>query len=71
MSLSREIILFVFVPPLIFESALNLDNKLLLRTLVPALVLAGPGLLLSAAIVGGSLSWLTPLPVGNALLLAL
>lgn len=71
MSLSREIILFVFVPPLVFESALNLDNKLLLRTLVPALVLAGPGLLLSAAIVGGFLSWLTPLSVGDALLLAL
>ncbi|PSP00802.1 MAG: transporter, partial [Cyanobacteria bacterium QS_7_48_42] len=46
-------------------SALNLDNKLLLRTLVPALVLAGPGLLLSAAIVGGFLSWLTPLSVGE------
>lgn len=71
MSLSREIILFVFVPPLIFESALNLDNKLLLRTLVPALVLAGPGLLLSAAIVEGFLSWLTSLSVGDALLLAL
>jgi CPA1 family monovalent cation:H+ antiporter len=70
-SLSREIILFVFVPPLIFESALNLDNKLLLRTLVPALVLAGPGLLLSAAIVGGIPVVANSPVVGDALLLAL
>jgi NhaP-type Na+/H+ or K+/H+ antiporter len=55
------------VPPLIFESALNLDNRVLLKTLTPALILAGPGLLVSALIVGGSLAWLTPLSLGGAL----
>ena len=66
--LSEEIILFIFVPPLIFESALNMDSRILLRTLAPVLVLAAPGLLISTAIVGTILAWLTPLSLGQALL---
>ena len=66
--LSHDLILFVFVPPLIFESALNLDSRLLFRNLLPILTLAGPGLLLSTAIVGGILSWGTPLELPQALL---
>ncbi len=66
--LSEELILFIFVPPLIFESALNMDSRLLLRNLTPTLVLAAPGLLLSTAIVGTVLAWLTPLSLGQALL---
>lgn len=67
-NLSHDLILFVFVPPLIFESALNLDSRLLLRNLVPVLVLAGPGLLISTLIVGAIVTWGTPLPLGQALL---
>ena len=55
--LSPEIILFVFLPTLIFESAFNLDARLLSRNLAPVLTLAAPGLLLSTAIVGGLLGW--------------
>ena len=66
--LSEELILFIFVPPLIFESALNMDSRLLLRNLTPVLVLAAPGLLISTAIVGSVLAWLTPLSLGQALL---
>ena len=66
--LSEEIILFIFVPPLIFESALNMDSRILLRNLPPVLVLAAPGLLISTAILGFLLSWLTPLTLGQALL---
>ena len=66
--LSHELILFVFVPPLIVESALNLDRRLLLRNLLPILTLAGPGLLISTAIVGGLLCWGTPLDLPQALL---
>ena len=40
LTLSHDLILFVFVPPLIFESALNLDSRLLLRNLNPILTLA-------------------------------
>ena len=53
LTLSHDLILFVFVPPLIFESALNLDSRLLLRNLTPILTLAAPGLLISTAIGGG------------------
>ena len=67
-SLSEELILFIFVPPLIFESALNMDGRLLLRNLPPILTLAAPGLLISTAIVGTVLAWLTPLSLGQALL---
>ena len=66
--LSEELILFIFVPPLIFESALNMDSRILLRNLSPVLVLAAPGLLISTAIVGTILAWLTPLSLGQALL---
>lgn len=68
LTLSHTLILFVFVPPLIFESALNLDSRLLLRNLIPILTLAAPGLLLSTAIVGGILSWGTNLELPQALL---
>ena len=68
LSLSPHLILYIFVPPLIFESAINLDNKLLLQTLAPSMTLAGPGLLLSAGIMGGFLSWVTPLSFSEALL---
>lgn len=67
-NLSHDLILFVFVPPLIFESALNLDGRLLLRNLAPVLTLAGPGLLISTAIVGAIVAWGTPLTLGQALL---
>ncbi len=66
--LSPEIILFVFLPTLIFESAFNMDSRLLAKNLTPVVALAAPGLLLSTVIVGGLVSWLTPLPLGYALL---
>jgi CPA1 family monovalent cation:H+ antiporter len=68
LQLSPELILFVFLPTLIFESAFSLDSRLLSRNLAPVLILAAPGLLISTAIVGGMLSWLTPLDLGPALL---
>lgn len=61
-------IMFLFIPILIFESAFNMDVPLLLRNLGPTLVLAGPGLLLSTAIVGGLIHYLTALPLGSALI---
>ncbi|MEM6715186.1 MAG: sodium:proton antiporter [Cyanobacteria bacterium P01_C01_bin.147] len=68
LSLSHDLILFVFVPPLIFDSALNLDGRLLFRNLAPILLLAVPGLLISTVVVGGILSSGTPLTFSQALL---
>lgn len=67
-TLSHELILFLFVPPLVFESALNMDSRMLARNLKPVVMLAVPGLLLSAAIIGFLLHWLTPLELPQALL---
>jgi len=66
--LSPELILFVFLPTLIFESAFNLDSRLLARNLMPVLVLAAPGLVASMLVIGALLSWVTPLSLGAALL---
>jgi CPA1 family monovalent cation:H+ antiporter len=46
----HDLIFFVLLPALIFESALNLDTRLLLRNLIPILILALPLMLLSAGI---------------------
>lgn len=67
-SLSPEIILFIFLPTLIFESAFNMDSRLLSQNLTPVLALAAPGILISTAIVGGLVTLATPLPLGPALL---
>ena len=66
-SLSPDLILFVFLPTLIFESAFNLDVRLLSRNLAPVLILAAPGLVLSTVIVAALMTWLTPLTLGPAL----
>jgi CPA1 family monovalent cation:H+ antiporter len=67
--LSPEVILFVFLPTLIFESAFNLDARQLRRNIAPVLTLAVPGLLLSTTLIG-TLVWLaTPFDFLPALLL--
>ncbi len=50
--LTPALVLFVFIPTLIFESAFALDARQLQRNLGPVLALAVPGLLLSTAIIG-------------------
>jgi len=68
LKLEPVMIMFLFIPILIFESAFKMDVPLLLRNLVPALTLAGPGLLISTSIIGGLIYWLTPLPLESALI---
>jgi CPA1 family monovalent cation:H+ antiporter len=67
--ISPDVILFVFLPTLIFESAFNLDARQLKQNLLPVLTLAVPGLVLSTAMIGGLVWWLTPLDLPEALLL--
>ncbi|MBU1427175.1 MAG: cation:proton antiporter [Gammaproteobacteria bacterium] len=64
-----QVILFVFLPTLIFESAYNMDTRLLRRNLVPILTLAVPGLVVSAGLIGLLVSAVTPLDLPTALLL--
>lgn len=65
--LSPDLIFFIFLPTLIFESAFNLNARLLAQNLTPVLALAAPGLLLSTAIVGALVALFTPLTLGPAL----
>ena len=57
--ITAETVLFVFLPTLIFESALSINVRDLLHDLVPILVLAVIGLLVSATVVGFAMWWST------------
>jgi CPA1 family monovalent cation:H+ antiporter len=61
LELLPEVILALFVPPLVFEAAFHLSLDELRRNLASLLVLAVPGVVLTMLIVGGALSVLTPL----------
>ena len=61
--LSPEIIFFVFLPALIFESAFNLDSRQLIKNILPIVTLAIPALLISTAGVALLLYFLTPIKV--------
>jgi CPA1 family monovalent cation:H+ antiporter len=50
--LTPELILGLFVPPLVFEAGLHIELKRLRENLVPILVLAVPGVLLTTLVVG-------------------
>ncbi len=64
-----DVILFVFLPTLVFESAYNMDSRLLRRNLAPVLVLAVPGLIVSTGLIGLVVWAATPLSLPAALLL--
>jgi len=49
--LTPDIVLFLFLPALIFESAFNLNARQLVKDLLPVLVLAVPALLISTAFI--------------------
>lgn len=66
--LSPELVLFVFLPALIFESGFNLDGRQLLKDIVPIFTLAVPALLLSAGLIGLGLWWLLDMSLVYALL---
>ena len=69
LEISSGLILYVFLPTLVFESAFHLDARQLRRDLVPVLVLAVPGLLVSTFIIGGLMALVMPIPFVAALLL--
>ena len=66
--LTPDIILFLILPTLLFEASINIDSRMLLRNLVPILLFATLGLLVSTTVVGLGISALTPLTLGAALL---
>jgi CPA1 family monovalent cation:H+ antiporter len=65
--LTPELILALFVPPLVFEAAFHINFAELQRNLPGILVLAVPGVILTTFIVGGLVAWATPLTLQVAL----
>lgn len=65
--LTPELILALFVPPLVFEAAFHLHLTELRRNLTSILMLAIPGVLLTTLIVGGIVSFGTGLALPVAL----
>ncbi|PHQ81377.1 MAG: hypothetical protein COB66_02395 [Coxiella sp. (in: Bacteria)] len=55
-NLTSKVIIFIFLPALIFESALNIEVHTLMKNIRPILILAIIGLILSTVIIGYSLS---------------
>jgi len=66
-TLSPSIILYMILPVLIFDAAINIDYQVLYKNLIPILLLAVVGLLISAGIVGVGVSLFTSLPFIGAL----
>jgi len=61
--LDPELVLFAFLPPLLFDAAFRLDARELLLVARPVLLLAVPGVVATAAVVGGALWLLLDLPL--------
>lgn len=65
--LTPELILTLFVPPLVFEAAFHLNFRELRRDLSTILLLTIPGVVVTTLIVGLLIAWLTPLGLPIAL----
>jgi CPA1 family monovalent cation:H+ antiporter len=66
--LTPDLVLFLFLPALIFESAINLDARLLMKDIIPVLMLAVPAMLISAGIIGAGLWLIQDFNIFHALL---
>ena len=66
--LTPDVILFLFLPALVFEGSLKLQLRELRRDSAPLLLLANLGVLVAAFVVGYLVHWSTGLPVSVALL---
>src|SRR5258708_669207 len=66
-NISPDLILSLFVPPLVFEAAFHLDWSELRQAMPQALTLAVPGVLLTAAIIGGIVHWFGGIGLASAL----
>jgi CPA1 family monovalent cation:H+ antiporter len=65
--LTPELILAIFMPPLLFEAAFHLDLDELRRNLVPIVTLAIPGVLITTLVIGGITAMGTGMPLAVAM----
>ncbi len=67
-SLSYGLVMFVLLPLLIFEAAINIKFPALVRELLPVMMLAVVGVVLSTLVVGFVIGELTPVSLATAFL---
>lgn len=65
--LEPHILFTVFLPPLLFESAINIRIRLLKENALPIAIYALAGTVISTLVVGYSISWLLNLPLAVGL----
>jgi len=66
--LTSNLILYIIVPVLIFDAAVKIDSKLLIKNLKPVLMLAALGLIIATVITGFLTSLISPLNLATAML---
>jgi monovalent cation:H+ antiporter, CPA1 family len=66
--LNPDVVLILFLPPLLFESSLKINIRQLLRNIIPILLLANLGVLVATLITGYTLHWEIGIPLATALL---
>ena len=66
--LPQDMLLYLFLPALIFEAALGLDPKKLRQNLAPILMLAAPGVVFATLLTGFLVHLFTPLGWGPAMI---
>lgn len=60
--LSKELVLLIVLPPLLFQGALHMDLESLKKNLIPIATLAFPGLIVATFLVGTMLHYLLDMP---------
>jgi len=65
--LTPDLVLFIFLPTLIFESGLNLNARQLIKDIAPVLALAVPALLFSTFLIGTGMWFLLSIDFTTAL----
>jgi CPA1 family monovalent cation:H+ antiporter len=65
--LTPELILAIFMPPLLFEAAFHLDLDELRHNLLPIVTLAAPGVLVTTLVIGGITALGTGMPLAVAM----
>ncbi|MGB7281079.1 MAG: Na+/H+ antiporter [Candidatus Acidiferrum sp.] len=66
--LNPEVVLILFLPPLLFEGSLKINVRQLLQNKIPILLLANVGVLAATLITGYVLHWEIGIPIVTALL---
>ncbi len=66
--LNHDVILYILLPTLIFDASVNINTRMLKKSLLPVMALAAPGLVISTVVVGLIMAWLTPLSMGEAMM---